>query len=301
MEKSKHVRDNADTTLSPSEPVPIAEVDFGDLMDLRKHGPDTFMGLSPRYPWGRLFGGQVIAQSLRAAQLSVADSYNIHSLHAYFIRGGTHKEPVRFEVDRIRNGRSFVTRRVVARQSSGAILNLSCSFQVTEAEADVQTAQPPLEVPGPESAADTGWGQGLLERRPVLTEHAHTLTWVKLRAADITDPSLMACALAFMSDSVPTGGVRSAHPIQVERSKVRETFVGASLDHVVYFQRLPTTLDQWFLADVRCHGLVGGRGVSVGDLYDPAGTQVLTIVQEVLLRQRRRETGGEAGLSGKDI
>lgn len=288
-------------TVTATEAVPVAEVGLRRLLDLQEHGPDTFVGIAPRYPWGRLFGGQVVAQALRAAQRTVDADLPVHSLHAYFIRGGTHTEPVRFEVDRLRNGRSFHNRLVVARQSSGAILNLACSFQHPEDEADVQTSSPPADIPGPEQGEDTGWGSGLLQRRSVISEPSHTVTWVRLAAEPLDDPELVACALAFLSDSVPTGAVRSAHPIQVPRSRIRETFVGASLDHVVYFQRPPADTTGWFLSDARCHGLVGGRGVSVADLYDDRGTQVLTIVQEVLLRERRSGLGGETGLRGKDI
>ena len=101
---------------------------FREMMHLEPHGPDVFVGESWRYPWGRVYGGQVVAQALSAAAETVDPDYLPHSLHAYFIRGGTSDEPIRYEVDRIRNGRSFTTRRVVARQSNGAILNLSASF-----------------------------------------------------------------------------------------------------------------------------------------------------------------------------
>ena len=117
--------------------------DFQSMMALEPHGPDTFVATGPRYPWGGLYGGQIIAQALRAASLTVDPGYRLHSLHAYFIRLGDAAEPIRLEVDRIRNGRSFLTRRVVARQSVGAILNLSSSFHVPEEGSEVQTEQPP--------------------------------------------------------------------------------------------------------------------------------------------------------------
>ena len=108
---------------------------FAEMLDLSEHGPDTWVGESPRYRWGRIYGGQVVAQALWAATRSVDDEFFPHSLHAYFIRGGSLEEPVRYEVDRLRDGRSFCTRAVVARQSGGAILHLSCSFQRLEDEA----------------------------------------------------------------------------------------------------------------------------------------------------------------------
>ena len=276
----------------------IEEVDFGYLVELEPHGADTFVGPAPRSRWGRLFGGQVVAQALRAAQSTVDPAHVVHSLHAYFIRGGTHDEPVRYEVDRIRNGRSFATRRVVARQSNGAILNLSASFQRPEEEVDIQSMAPPTDVPPIERSEDTGW-DGLLLRRAAVKEFGRTVSWVRVDGSPSGDPEVDACSLAFVSDAVPTGAVRAAHPIQVPRSRTRETFVGASLDHIVYFHR-PGHAHQWLLAEVRCHGLVGGRGVSVGNLFDPDGVHVLTIVQEVLLRRRRQEGGGADGLVGKE-
>ncbi len=279
----------------------VSDVTFSQLITLEPHGPDTFVGLAPHYPWGRLFGGQVVAQALRAAQLTVDSEHKIHSLHAYFIRGGTSAEPVRFEVDRIRNGRSFLTRRVVARQSNGAILNLSSSFQLAEDEADLQPEQSPLGIPGPEDiTVGTGWGE-MLDRRPALSEFGRTVSWLRLLDADVTDPTsdLAACGLAFISDSAPSGAVRATHPIQVDRDQIHRVFMGASLDHSVYFQK-PVDPTQWILADTICHRLQGGRGLTVGRLFDQAGTQVASVVQEVLLRERR-QADGSTGLGGKEV
>ena len=113
-----------------------------DLLDLEEIEVNLFRGRSPQEGSQRVFGGQVAGQALVAAGRTV-DEGAVHSLHAYFIRGGTSAEPVRFEVDRIRNGRSFLTRRVVARQSNGAILNLSASFQVEEEAPDVAAVERP--------------------------------------------------------------------------------------------------------------------------------------------------------------
>ena len=282
-----------------AEPQPdIDQLGFAELVELEPHGPDTFVAVAPHYPWGRLFGGQVVAQALRAAQHTVDERFGVHSLHAYFIRGGTPAEPVRFEVDRMRNGRSFVTRQVSARQSTGAILALLASFQVPETEVDVQPMTAPTDIPPPEASTDTGWGR-LMARRVAGTEFGRTVSWIRLAGSSTMNRRLDACGLAFVSDGVPTGAVRAAHPIQVPRSEIRSTFVGASLDHVVYFHR-PVDPHRWLLADVRCHGLTGGRGLSVGNVFDTDGRHAITIVQEVLLRERRQETGGEAGLGGKD-
>ena len=118
------------------------------VFDLVSHGADTYVGTGPRYPWGGLYGGQIVAQALRAASATIDEDKVVHSLRAYFIRRGDAAEPVRYEVDRIRNGRSFATRRVVARQAIGAILNLEASYQRAEESAVVQPAVMP-DVPAP--------------------------------------------------------------------------------------------------------------------------------------------------------
>src|SRR5215218_1420237 len=127
-------------------------MDLRTLFDLESHGPDTFVGRGPQYPWGGLYGGQIVAQALRAAAATVDGGLQPHSLRAYFIRRGDHEEPVRYEVDRIRNGRTFCTRRVVARQAVGAILNLEASFQAAESSADVETVRMPLGLTPPTDA-----------------------------------------------------------------------------------------------------------------------------------------------------
>ena len=124
-------------------------MDLSRLFDLEPHGADTFVGIGPQYPWGGLYGGQIVAQALRAAASTVDFDLEVHSLRSYFIRRGDHTEPIRFEVDRIRNGRSFSTRRVIARQAIGAILNLEASFQRPEASMDLQSIDMDAGVPEP--------------------------------------------------------------------------------------------------------------------------------------------------------
>jgi acyl-CoA thioesterase II len=261
----------------------IGEVTIGQLLDLEPHGPDTYVGIAPQYPWKRLFGGQVVAQALRAAMHTVEDEFEVHSLHAYFIRGGTHAEPVRFEVDRIRNGKSFRTRLVVARQSNGAILNLSCSFQSPEDEPDVQAEEAPTDVPGPEGLREDGWA--MMQRRRGLYTHGRASTWLRLTHDAGPDPRLRACALTFLSDSAPTAAARAAHPVQVPRAEHPKVFIGASLDHSVWFHR-PSDPTNWILGDVTCSTLIGGRGITVGRLFE-GPTLVATVTQEVLLRRNR--------------
>ena len=282
----------ASSTASSPRPdgsgVRIRDVPLSDLLTLEPHGPDTFVGITARYPWNdRLYGGQVIAQALAAAGATVSGDRGVHSLHAYFIRPGTHEEPVRLEVERLRDGRSFSTRQVVARQSSGAILNLSASFQVHEEEADVPVGPMPSDVPPADDPdlVDQGWGHLLDRRAPAGAEPVGC--WVRLRTDLGPDPVLQTCALAFMSDAAPTRPARLRHPEARGDHQDRQRFQGASLDHAMWFHR-PTDTTQWHWFAMRSHGLSGGRGVVSGDVFDTAGRHVATLAQQVLLRRDRR-------------
>jgi len=267
--------------------------DFEAVVHLEDHGPDTWIGQSPRYPWGtRIYGGQVVAQALNAALQTVDVDYRPHSLHAYFIRPGDISEPVRFEVDRLRDGRSFSTRAVVARQSGGAILHLSSSFQIEEDEAEVQTARMPL-VPHPDTITphtpDWPW---IMERRqlPSYPGAGQSIGWARITDALADDPRLHYCGLAFTSDTFQFSSARSIHPLQVPPEQHHEAFMGASLDHAIWFHR-PYRADEWHLYDWDCHGLIGARGMTVGNLFASDGKQLATVAQEILLRRRRKDVG----------
>ncbi|MAG31116.1 MAG: acyl-CoA thioesterase II [Deltaproteobacteria bacterium] len=262
--------------------------DFKTLLTLESHGPDVFIGIGPSYPWGRVYGGQVVAQALCAAYATVDEKHFVHSLHAYFIRGGDSEEPIRYEVDRIRNGRSFITRRVVARQSVGPILNLSASFQICEDEADVQECAIPTKVPTPEGLPSTDWGP-ILERRSVEAEGARATTWLRVAGPIGDDRVLQDCALAYTSDDIPTEAASRSHPRHPRAAghpdAYDELFIGASLDHSIWFHR-PGRNDDWVLHDFQGHGVVGGRGLTVGQLFARDGVHLATVAQEILMRER---------------
>jgi len=271
-------------------------MELSRLFDLEPHGPDTFVGIGPRYPWGGLYGGQIVAQALRAAAATVDSDQHVHSLRAYFIRRGDHTEPIRFEVDRIRNGRSFSTRRVVARQAIGAILNLEASFQAPEDTADVQTVPMDSTLPGPELLASDAWSDAFDRRsipKELLTDDARTGTgrsaaWMRV-TADISDVTtaeqlLHRCWLAYMSDDMPADTVRTAHPDFRDTEGITYT---ASLDHTIWFHR-PFRADQWHLYDFSCHGFTGGRGLGIGHVFTTDGTHIATVAQEVLMRDARK-------------
>ena len=243
------------------------------MCDLQPHGPDTYVGIGPRYPWGGLYGGQIVAQALRAAAATVEAEFDVHSLRAYFIRRGDHAEPVRYEVDRIRNGRSFVTRRVVARQAVGAILNLEASFQRDEQSPVVQTVTAPRRTwrGRPEDGAAHGpeWMQVTSE----VNSH---------REGDVDgdlpdDPAaqlLQRCCLAYLSDDVASDSAHRVHPRRDDPSFAAERF-GASLDHTIWFHR-PLRADRWHLHDVTCHAFAGNRGLTLGQAFAADGTHVAT-------------------------
>lgn len=260
--------------------------DFAALLALEPHGADTFVGLSPPYDWGRVFGGQVIAQALWAAAATTPAERSVHSLHAYFILGGRLDEPVRYEVDRVRNGRSFMTRRVVARQSYGAILTLEASFHLDEPGPDIETVRAPLGVPGPDELPERGWGW-MLERREVPTTPGagRALTWVRADGSVGEDPVRQACALAFATDTGTVSAVRASHPKAESNEWNDEVFMGASLDHAVWFHR-PVRTDRWLLIDVNTESFTGVRGLTIGRVFDDEGRHVATVAQEALLRER---------------
>lgn len=268
---------------------------FEQMMALEAHGADTFVGVGPRYPWGGLYGGQIVAQSLRAAGLTVDPGYHPHSLHAYFIRPGDASEPIRFEVDRIRNGRSFTTRRVVARQSIGAILNMAASFHVPEDAVDVQPLATAPGIGSADAYPSNSWSH-VFDRRHVDHDggrptRAAARAWLRMTEPVADDVLTQACALAYLSDDLPTEAVVADHPVKTsmtDEGDFDRTFMSASLDHAIWFHR-PIDAGQWHLHDLRSRGLTRSRGLATGEVYAEDGTHAATITQEVLLRLRRND------------
>jgi acyl-CoA thioesterase-2 len=260
--------------------------DFVAMMELEPHGPDTFVGSGPRYPWGGLYGGQIVAQALRAAAATVDPTFRVHSLHAYFIRRGDHAEPVRYEVDRVRNGRSFVTRTVTARQAVGAILSMSVSFQLDEEAFEAQIADMP-EVPGHGELHQESW-TSMFDRATVpVADTGRARGWMRIRGDLGHDPVLHACALAYMSDDYPTDAAISLRPDRPSPDDPdQHPFVAFSLDHAIWFHR-PIRADEWHLTAMVCHGLISSRGLTIGHVFTEGGVHVASVSQEVLIRRRR--------------
>jgi acyl-CoA thioesterase-2 len=267
-----------------SEPDPIAR--FLALLDLERTGDDRFSAITPGEGPPRLFGGQVAAQSLRAATLTVPADRLVHSLHAYFIRPGRPGIPLELTVERARDGRSFTTRRVSAAQQGEPIFVLDASFHIEEDGEDWQpewTAVVPdpdeVEVvPSPMGSFST---MNPFDMRPVggrspMGFPIHPF-WVRTRGRLPDDPALHACALAFISDM---GVVGSAPRPGTDRTR---GFMGASLDHAVWFHT-PARADEWLLFDVQPLRNAGARGLAWGTMHTRTGVLVTSVAQEALLR-----------------
>lgn len=263
--------------------------DIQNIFELVSHGPDTWVGQSPQYHWGRVFGGLVIAQSLWAATQTVNPDHYMHSMHAYFLLGGDPSEPIRYEVDRIRNGRSFTTRRIVARQSGGAIFNLACSFQRVEDGPQTQTANAPKGLVPPDIETVGISGAGVYRSEDVRgPERTGSQIWVRFPFDLGDDIRKQPCALAYLSDTNAMDAIATTHPdVDMAAERWSDPFMTASLDHAMWFQRYARA-DRWILIDSMGDGMVGTRGVSTGRMFTEDGLHVATIAQEGLIRPLRK-------------
>ncbi len=263
---------------------------FIDLLQLEQIAADLYIGRSPLKDRQRVYGGQVVAQALAAATTSLkTPDHAVHSLHSYFIRSGDETKPIVFDVDRIRDGRSFSTRRVVARQAGGAIFNLSASFHRDEPDTEYSASSAPTDVAPPEDCIDEDWDDISQVRMVPDTETGRAMAWIKIavpeRLADPTDVAaraIHAAGVAYCSDHIPMDAVRSGHP----STEDWESFMGASLDHAVWFHKA-TRADEWLLFDLHLQSLRGSRGVASGSVYNERGDLVATVAQEGLLRRVR--------------
>ena len=259
------------------------------LLALEPLGDDAFLAPTPSEGPPRLFGGQVAAQSLRAATLTVEAGRPPHSLHAYFMRPGRPGTPLRLDVDRMRDGRSFTTRQVTASQEGEAIFTLTASFHAAEEGDDWQLPAPsgiavpdslPPPTNGPPFAVMLPFDiRPTREPAPDGFPLRHPF-WLRAREVTDADPALHACVLAFLSDMAVVSSARAP-------GSTVGRFGGASLDHAMWFHR-PARADEWLLFSVDPVSNAGARGLALGTLHDRAGVRVASIAQEALLRP----TGG---------
>ncbi|MEI8269567.1 MAG: acyl-CoA thioesterase II [Acidimicrobiaceae bacterium] len=269
-----------------------------DLLDLEDIEVNIFRGVHPKEERQRTFGGQVAAQALMAAGRTV-ENVKVHSLHSYFLRSGDPSAPILYEVDRIRDGKSFATRRVVAIQHGKAIYNMQASFHNEEVSLEHQIAMP--SAPDPESilplfervkdekGAIDEWFKRKhpIDQRFVgeLPWHANRSKepvkqiWIKADGTLPDDPLLHACVVTYASDMSLFDTILAPHSIRWDTGE----FMGASLDHCMWFHR-DVRADQWLLYDTDSPIAHGARGLARGFLFNQAGELCVSMVQEGLTR-----------------
>jgi acyl-CoA thioesterase-2 len=281
-----------------------------DILDLETLELNLFRGRSPQSRWQRVYGGQVIGQALVAACRTVDDvsARPPHSLHAYFLLGGDPKVPIIYEVDRIRDGRSFTTRRVVAIQHGHAIFSMSVSFHVAEGGLSHQIEMPdvpkPDELPTEAEMKEKVWPQmpepvrqyyareRPIELRPTnwdrylggKPQEGRFHIWIRTTGKLPDSPAIHQCVLAYASDMT----LLDAALIQHGRSVFDKDIMAASLDHALWFHR-PFRADEWMLYAQDSPSLADSRGFSRGLIFARDGTLIASVAQEGLLRQRRRD------------
>ena len=274
------------------------------ILDLEPLEHNLFRGRSPQVGWQRVFGGQVIGQALVAACRTV-DGRAPHSLHGYFMLGGDPKVPIIYEVDRIRDGRSFTTRRVVAIQHGRAIFSMSASFQTEEPGFD--HAAPMPDVPPPEdlpNEQETRSGlmalmpdpvrayyerERPIELRPVEFERYTKAgpgeprfhVWIRATSRLPDDPAIHQCVLAYASDMTLLDSSLIPHG----RTVFERSIQAASLDHAPWFHR-PFRADDWLLYAHATPSPSGPRGFSRGLIFTRDGLLVASVAQEGLVRNR---------------
>jgi acyl-CoA thioesterase-2 len=256
--------------------------DLLTLLSMDAVSPDAFLAPSAHTGWGRIYGGQAVAQALRAAAHTVAHTQIPHSMHAYFVREGDESLPVLYEVQRIRDGRSFSTRQVVASQSGGAILNCIASFHTPEASEERQATFLPDDAPGPDDLVDDETPL-FFQTRARRDDHGMaTLAWMRTLESFGDDPVLNACALTYLSDEHLLGAALTGHSLIGDFTRM----MTASLDHVLWFHR-PVRVDDWLCFVLDGQGMHDARGLSIARVFDASGTHVATAAQEALGRPRR--------------
>ncbi|MGW2018839.1 acyl-CoA thioesterase II [Streptomyces sp. NPDC001927] len=277
-----------------------------DLLDLEQIEQNFFRGQSRSAVVPRVFGGQVAAQALVAAGRTVPEDRLAHSLHAYFLRAGDPGAPIVYTVDRIRDGRSFTTRRVVAVQHGQPIFHLSASFQTYEEGLEHQYDMPPA--PDPESlptaaemlprhlpadvAARLVEARAAVDLRYVDTppwgsvgepREPRSQVWFRTNGKLADDPLLHVCLATYVSDMTLLDSVLLAHG---RGGWAVGDVVGASLDHAMWFHR-PFRADEWLLYDQESPSASGGRGLGQARIYTQDGRLAISVIQEGVVRVPR--------------
>jgi acyl-CoA thioesterase-2 len=279
--------------------------DLVDLLALERIDRDLFRGRSQNLGWGAIFGGQVFAQALSAATQTTGAERSVHSAHGYFLRAGELGRPIVYEVDRLRDGRSFSTRRVVAVQEGEAIFSLAASFQVEEEGLEHQDAMPEVVTPAslqserelilahanqlPAVVRARATADSPIEIRPVDAQNPFAPAvrapsrrlWYRVVDRLPDDPALHRYLLAYASDFSFLGTALDPHGV----SWFTPGMQVASLDHAMWFHR-PFRVDEWLLYDVESPNASGARGLVRGRFFDRDGRLVASAIQEGLIRKR---------------
>mgnify|MGYP001818111320 CR=1 FL=1 len=276
-----------------------------DILNVEQIDRYIFRGLTPESWRTRVYGGQVLAQAMNAALRTVSADRKAHSQHAYFLRPGNPDIPIIYEVDPIRDGSSFTTRRVVAIQKGKAIFNTSISFQLEEQGLSHQISMP--DVPGPEGLdSDEDYLQRLSKEYPNLVTPGMTASlpmeirrlhhtdpinpephapetgiWMKAKDMLGDDPVIHQTMLTYLSDYYLMGTALLPHGVTFFNSNLQ----GASLDHALYFHRDFRT-DDWLFYHMQSPVSHGARGLNIGMIYSAKGELVATSIQEGLIRIR---------------
>ncbi|MFV0307335.1 MAG: acyl-CoA thioesterase [Desertimonas sp.] len=264
------------------------EPTMADRLALVGGADDVFVSASPTEP-GHVFGGLLIGQALRAGQLTVPDLDGVrpvHVLHASFVTAGRGNEVVHYDVERTRDGGSFTTRRVVARQQHGVVLVMTADFHADEPGLDYETPPTPG-IPAPESLAPGRYASRWFDARDVPVDavagrlpHGRR-AWYHPNAPVPDDPLLQLQCLAYLSDHGPTRAARQPHVDLADDARRQSV----SLDHSVWFHR-PVDVNDWLLSELIPVATGRGRGLSLGTIRTAEGSLLATVAQAVLLRQR---------------
>lgn len=268
-------------------------------LELTETAPDTFVGTSLPQPGGRVFGGQVLAQSLLAAARTVPGRLP-HSVHGYFLRPGDIEQPITFVVERMRDGRSFSARRTHALQHGEPILAMSASFQEHQVGLE-HSAAPPSDVPPPEDIPPARDVLGAIDHplaqfwtqtnafdlrhvtEPIYvgaaTPTAHQLVWMRAHGPVAPDQVLHRALLAYACDQVMLEPLLRRHSLHW----ASEGLSMASLDHAMWWHR-EVHVDEWLLYVQDAPSAQGGRGLGMARVYGRDGTLVATIAQEGMIR-----------------
>lgn len=269
-----------------------------NLLTLEKIEENIFRGDNYKAPWNRVFGGQVLAQALHASHMTVPEDRFVHSLHGYFILAGDIDVPIVYDVDRIRDGGSFTTRRVVAIQKGRPIFNMSASFQLEQEGLDHQIPMP--QVPPPESLlSDEERGESSARRdQPIefrTVEWAgagqsggsspYRHLWFKAEGDVANNKRLHQEILAYTVDFHLLGTATLPH----RENMPEHGLMMASLDHAMWFHR-DFRVDEWLLYAMDSPSASNARGFSRGNIFNSEGLLVASVVQEGLMRPRRKES-----------